>query len=294
MSPTTCGLGAERARRRRQGRHADGRRRQRRRQARLPLRRRHRMLVLNTGKRLRAEGRQRHRLQARQGRPGLRRLRRRRPPRPVRAADGRQVQAVPERRQGQVHRRDRQGRRPGEVDRPGDVVPRGATSTTTASSTWSSAACAARTASSEQGRRHASRTPADEIGLTQKVFNTPGRRLVDLNGDGMLDMVFNNEGQDRRPARQQGHAGRASVRRSSLHLAAGSGRQPASRCSTRTARRCRDARCLRRRRPRRPAQRCSPRFAARRRATTSVERAPQPRARAATHASHRWPTAPMR
>ena len=34
------------------------------------------------------------------------------------------------------------------------------------------------------------------IGLTQRVFNTQAVCLVDLNGDGVLDMVFNNEGQD--------------------------------------------------------------------------------------------------
>ena len=36
----------------------------------------------------------------------------------------------------------------------------------------------------------------EAIGLNQKVFNTQAVGLVDLNGDGVLDMVFNNEGQD--------------------------------------------------------------------------------------------------
>jgi FG-GAP-like repeat/FG-GAP repeat len=37
---------------------------------------------------------------------------------------------------------------------------------------------------------------SEVIGLDQKVFNTQAVCLVDLNGDGVLDMVFNNEGQD--------------------------------------------------------------------------------------------------
>ncbi len=36
----------------------------------------------------------------------------------------------------------------------------------------------------------------EALGLDQKVFNTQAVCLVDLNGDGVLDMVFNNEGQD--------------------------------------------------------------------------------------------------
>ena len=36
----------------------------------------------------------------------------------------------------------------------------------------------------------------DEIGLGQRIFNSQAVCLVDLNGDGMLDMVFNNEGQE--------------------------------------------------------------------------------------------------
>ncbi len=35
-----------------------------------------------------------------------------------------------------------------------------------------------------------------KIGLEQRIFNTQAVSLVDLNNDGMLDMVFNNEGQD--------------------------------------------------------------------------------------------------
>jgi len=34
------------------------------------------------------------------------------------------------------------------------------------------------------------------IGLDQRIFNTQAVCLVDLNGDGVLDMVFNNEGQE--------------------------------------------------------------------------------------------------
>src|SRR5205085_2844911 len=34
------------------------------------------------------------------------------------------------------------------------------------------------------------------LGLDQRIFNTQAVCLVDLNNDGVLDMVFNNEGQD--------------------------------------------------------------------------------------------------
>jgi hypothetical protein len=37
---------------------------------------------------------------------------------------------------------------------------------------------------------------SDEIGLTQKVFNTRAICVVDLNGDKVPDIVFNNEGQE--------------------------------------------------------------------------------------------------
>jgi hypothetical protein len=36
----------------------------------------------------------------------------------------------------------------------------------------------------------------EAVGLNQRVFNTQAVSLVDLNGDGMLDVVFNNEGQE--------------------------------------------------------------------------------------------------
>jgi hypothetical protein len=36
----------------------------------------------------------------------------------------------------------------------------------------------------------------EAIGLHQRIFNTQAVCLVDLNNDGMLDMVFNNEGQE--------------------------------------------------------------------------------------------------
>lgn len=36
----------------------------------------------------------------------------------------------------------------------------------------------------------------NELGLEQKVFNTRGVLAVDLNGDGVMDVVFNNEGQE--------------------------------------------------------------------------------------------------
>jgi hypothetical protein len=37
---------------------------------------------------------------------------------------------------------------------------------------------------------------SEAIGLTQRIFNTQAVCLVDINNDGVLDMVFNNEGQD--------------------------------------------------------------------------------------------------
>ena len=36
----------------------------------------------------------------------------------------------------------------------------------------------------------------EEIGLHQKIFNTQGICLVDLNNRGVLDMIFANEGQE--------------------------------------------------------------------------------------------------
>lgn len=35
-----------------------------------------------------------------------------------------------------------------------------------------------------------------DIGLTQKVFNSQAAAFADLNGDGQLDLIFNNEGQE--------------------------------------------------------------------------------------------------
>ena len=35
-----------------------------------------------------------------------------------------------------------------------------------------------------------------EIGLTQRIFNSQAIALADLNGDGKLDLILNNEGQD--------------------------------------------------------------------------------------------------
>ena len=36
----------------------------------------------------------------------------------------------------------------------------------------------------------------DEIGLSQRIFNSQAVALADLNGDGKLDLILNNEGQD--------------------------------------------------------------------------------------------------
>src|SRR5262249_11935613 len=35
-----------------------------------------------------------------------------------------------------------------------------------------------------------------DIGLTQKVFNSQGAAFADLNGDGQLDLILTNEGQE--------------------------------------------------------------------------------------------------
>ena len=70
---------------RREGRHPRRRRLQRRRQARLPVRGRHRHALPQHRRPFVLQGRQRHQLQAGQGRPGAVRLRRRRPHRPVRS-----------------------------------------------------------------------------------------------------------------------------------------------------------------------------------------------------------------
>jgi len=37
---------------------------------------------------------------------------------------------------------------------------------------------------------------SEEIGFTQRVFNTRAMCVVDLNGDKVNDIVFNNEGQE--------------------------------------------------------------------------------------------------
>ena len=37
---------------------------------------------------------------------------------------------------------------------------------------------------------------SSDIGLTQKVFNSQAAAFADLNGDGQLDLILNNEGQE--------------------------------------------------------------------------------------------------
>jgi hypothetical protein len=37
---------------------------------------------------------------------------------------------------------------------------------------------------------------SDDVGLTQKVFNTRALAVADFNGDKAPDVVFNNEGQE--------------------------------------------------------------------------------------------------
>jgi hypothetical protein len=46
----------------------------------------------------------------------------------------------------------------------------------------------------EGGGKFTERT--NEIGLNQKVFNSQAAALADLNGDGQLDVIFANEGQE--------------------------------------------------------------------------------------------------
>ena len=84
---------------------------------------------------------------------------------------------------------------PERADRPGDLRRLGRRRQRRPARTWSSAACAAATATSATRATAPSRTPA-KIGLNSEVFNTQAVCLADLNGDGVLDMVFNNEGQD--------------------------------------------------------------------------------------------------
>ncbi|MEI7683764.1 MAG: VCBS repeat-containing protein, partial [Planctomycetota bacterium] len=54
------------------------------------------------------------------------------------------------------------------------------------------------------------------VGLDQKIFNTQAVACVDLNGDGQLDLVFNNEGQDSNIL--LGSGGLASTKRMPLTL----------------------------------------------------------------------------
>ena len=62
----------------------------------------------------------------------------------------------------------------------------------------------------------------EEVGLNQRIFNTQAICLVDLNNDGMLDMVFNNEGQE--PAILMGNPAIIAAKRTSVSLqVAGSG-----------------------------------------------------------------------
>jgi FG-GAP-like repeat/FG-GAP repeat len=61
-----------------------------------------------------------------------------------------------------------------------------------------------------------------EVGLNQRIYNTQAVCLVDLNNDGMLDMVFNNEGQE--PAILLGNPAIAAKRTPvSLHVAGTAG-----------------------------------------------------------------------
>ena len=274
----------------RQGRHAHRRRRRRRRPARLPLRRRHRLLVRNTARVRRGEG-LRHRYEpARSARSSATSTA---TASPTCSCRRRRLQAVPQRRQGQVHRRDREGRRPGQARPARRPAPPGATSTTTASSTWSSAACAGRTASSATRATARSRTRREASAWTSEIFNTQAVGLVDLNGDGVLDMVFNNEGQDscvllgNPECGGEADAGDAAGgRRRAASSAAGCAcwTRTAS-CSARTPSPAATAAAARRRR--RPASRW-------RRARTSVEVLLSAPARAAQQARSPSPATPVR
>ncbi len=105
----------------------------------------------------------------------------------------------------------------------------------------------------QQGRRHL-RGRTEKIGLSQRIFNSQAVGLVDLNNDGQLDMVFNNEGQDsvvllgdRASAHRQEGAADADAEDRRRHR-----RQP-GRGARQAGQAARHAANLRRRRPRRPA-----------------------------------------
>ena len=188
------GLGATASGSGRQGRYPDGLRRQRRRPARFPLRRRHGHAVPEH-----AQGRSRSckdsGIAFTPGKVG-----------PVFGDfdnDGHPDLFVPQKDGCKLFRNDGKGRFTDVTTRPatwpgrsaGPPAPPGATSTTTATSTWSSAA----SGPNRYFRNKGDGTFEDatgEIGLHQRIFNTQAVCLVDLNNDGMLDMVFNNEGQE--------------------------------------------------------------------------------------------------
>ena len=117
------------------------------------------------------------------------------------------LQAVPQRRQGPVHRRDGEGRRPGEVTGWATPCAAWGDSTTTASSIWSSAACAARTASSATRATARSRTHGGHRPDPEHLQHAGGC-LVDLNGDGMLDWCSTTRARNRRAAGQPGPGGK--------------------------------------------------------------------------------------
>ena len=59
---------------------------------------------------------------------------------------------------------------------------------------------------------------SEEVGLTQRVFNTRAMAVVDLNGDKVPDVVFNNEGTEsaillgdpKRAAKKANHSSKSS------------------------------------------------------------------------------------
>ena len=124
----------------------------------------------------------------------------------------------------------------------------------------------------QQGRRHASRTPPTQIGLTQRIFNTPGGGAWSTSTTTACSTWSSTTRARTRPCCSaipamrpaNMHAADAAARQATASSAAGCG------CSTRTASCCAVARHLRRRRPRRPAV-AAGRASRSSRARTSVE-----------------------
>ena len=96
----------------------------------------------------------------------------------------------------QVHRRDRDGRRPGEADPRRGVRGVGRLRQRRQAGPARLLPPRRRTATSRTTATARSPTRRPTLGLTQKVFNSQAAAFADLNGDGQLDLILNNEGQE--------------------------------------------------------------------------------------------------